>query len=182
MGDIQEIINAIGPTDNLVWDISLYVLFFFNLVMLLLLPDGSTLHTSLVIIVLLSIFIDKTFAFGYLFNSGPYDAETCHGKIFIGTYLIRAAMFVAPLMIAGSTDAGKVRGLGILLGGMAAAYMIGRWYVDQRDVDVTNITCMNTGVVAQTAGFLVAAAYATVRRAGLRTVAVDGDIPVRILR
>lgn len=181
MGDYQEIINAIGPTDNLIWDISLYVLFFLNLIMLFLLPDGSTLHTMLIIIVLISIFIDKTYAFGYLVDSDRYDPETCHAKIFVGTYLIRAAMFVAPLMIAGSTEEGKVRAMGILLGVLSVVYMGGRWFIDQREVSTSNITCM-VDVVAQTSGMFLTLAYATTRHSVLRVITVDRDVPGTVLR
>lgn len=181
MEELREIVNALGPTDNLMWDIALYVLFVLNLLMLLLLPDGSTLHTVLIIAVLISLFIDKTFAFGHVMNSGRFTPETCHAEIFVGTYLIRAAMFVAPLIIAGSTDTGKVRALGILLGFLAAAYMIGRWYVDQREVDTPEITCMATGSVAQAASMTLTVAYATLRRSALRTITIDGHVPVAVL-
>ncbi len=164
MENVQEIINALGPSDQLHWDIILYVLFFLNLVLLIMLPDGATLHTMLTILVLLAVFIDKTYAFGHFMNSGRYTPETCHAKIFIGTYIIRAAMFVVPLIIAGSTDEDKVRALGILLGLIAIGYILGRWYIDQREVDTPEITCMNTGVVAQHAGMILTLAYATLRR------------------
>ena len=182
MGEFKEIISAVGPSDNLMWDIALYALFFLNLIMLFLLPDGATLHTMLVILVLISVFIDKTYAFGHLIKSDRYDPETCHAKIFVGTYLIRAAMFIVPLIIAGSTDSSKARPLGILLGVMAAAYMIGRWFIDQREVETTNITCMNTGMAAQAGVMWITLAYATVRRSWLRAVTVDRDVPGAVLR
>jgi hypothetical protein len=164
MENVQEIINALGPTDELHWDIALYILFFFNLIMLFLLPDGATLHTMLLILVLVSIFIDKTYAFGYFMNSGQYTAKTCHTEIFVGTYLIRAIMFIAPLMIAGSTDKDNVRALGILLGILSTGYLLGRWFLDQREVEAPDITCMATGAVAQNAGMIITLAYATLRR------------------
>lgn len=164
MENVQEVFNALGPTEDLHWDIMLYVLFFFNLVMLFLLPDGATLHTMLIIFVLVAIFIDKTFAFGHFMNSGRYSPERCHAQIFIGTYIIRAIMFVAPLSIAGSTGKGNVRAMGILLGLMATGYMLARWYVEQRDVEAPGVTCMATGAVAQNAGIVLTLAYATLRR------------------
>lgn len=170
MENVQEIINALGPSDQLHWDIALYALFFLNILLLLLLPDGATLHTMLVILVLLAVFIDKTYAFGHFMNSGRYTPETCHAKIFIGTYIIRAAMFIAPLIIAGSTEEGKVRALGILLGLIAIGYILGRWYIDQREVDTPEVTCMNTGAVAQNASMVITLAYATLRRKRSLTV------------
>ncbi len=180
MGDFQPIIDAIGPTENLHWDIFLYVLFFFNLIMLLILPDGSTMHTMLVILVLISIFIDKTYAFGHLLNSGLYTPETCHAKVFVGTYLIRALIFVAPLMIAGSTTEGKIRGLGILLGVLGTGYMAGRWFLEQREFEAADIVCMDVGTVAQNAVMIITLAYATLRRSSA-LFAVDRAVPGAIL-
>ena len=173
MENIQEIIGALGPSDQLHWDIMLYVLFFFNVIMLFLLPDGATLHTMLIIIVLVSVFIDKTYAFGHVMNSGRYTPETCHAKIFIGTYIIRAMMFIAPLIIAGSTDKGNVRALGILLGALGVGYILARWYMDQREVETPEITCMATSMVAQNAGMVLILAYATLRRSLPLRVTLD---------
>ncbi len=119
------------------------------------LPDGSTTGTILSIFVLISIFIDKTFAFGYLIDSGPYTPETCHAKIFVGTYLIRAAMFAAPLTVAASTDNGKVRATGVIAGIGGGIYMFLRWFFDQRNVKAPDITCFNTEVMAQNVGMML---------------------------
>lgn len=181
MGDFQPIIDAIGPTENLHWDIFLYTLFFFNLIMMFILPDGATLHTMLIIFVLISIFIDKTYAFGHLLNSDTYDPETCHAKVFVGTYLIRALIFVSPLMIAGSTEEGKVRGLAILLGILGAGYMIGRWFLEQREYEGEDIVCMNAGTVAQNTVMIITLAYATLRRSAV-LLAVNRVVPGAILR
>jgi hypothetical protein len=182
METLKEMVNALGPTDQLQWDIALYMLFFFNIVLLMLLPDGSTLGTFLGIVVLSSVVIDKTYAFGYIVKAP--DPKYCHAKIFIGTYLIRAAMFVAPLTIAGSTHEGKVRTMGIIAGAWGGVYMFGRWFFEQRDISSTRITCMNTDVMIQSAGlFLLLARLALRDRLSLGMVhrnipaAVLGDLP-----
>jgi len=182
METLKEMVNALGPSDQLQWDIALYTLFFLNAVLLMLLPDGSTLGTFLSIVVLISVVIDKTFAFGYILKAP--DPKYCHAKIFIGTYLIRAAMFVAPLTIAGSTHEGKVRGAGILAGIAGAVYMFGRWFFEQRDVNATRITCLNTEVMIQSAGMILVLARLVLRdRLLLGTVhrgipaAILGDLP-----
>jgi len=143
MEELKAIIHALGPTDQIGWDITLYFLFFINIVVLLLLPDGQTLGTMLSITVLICIFIDKTYAFGHLLKPTDMSPEYCHGKIFIGTYLIRVVIFIAPLTIAGSTDKGKVRAGAIVAGISGAVYSFMRWFMDQRDVSGTRITCMN---------------------------------------
>jgi len=162
MDQIKAIFDALGPSNKyLIWDISLYVLFLLNVVVLMTLPDGSTLGTLLSIIVLIFIFIDKTFAFGHILKAP--DPEYCHAKIFIGTYLIRATIFIAPLTIAGGTHEGKVRTAGIVAGMGGAIYMFMRWFTDQRDVDTTIITCFNTDVMMQNAGTLLVLARVVLR-------------------
>jgi hypothetical protein len=178
METLKEMVNALGPTDQLQWDVALYTLFFFNIVLLALLPDGSTMGTLLSIVVLISVVIDKTYAFGYILKSP--NPEYCHAKIFIGTYLIRAAMFVAPLTIAGSTHEGKVRTMGIVAGVWGGVYMFGRWFFDQRDISSTQITCMNTDITIQSAGMILMLARLVLRnRLCLGTV--HRDIPAAIL-
>lgn len=166
MEEIKAIVNSLGPTDELHWDIALYVLFFVNIIVLLILPDGSTLGTMLSIAVLICIFIDKTMAFGHILKPDDMTPEYCHTKIFIGTYLIRVVIFIAPLTIAGSTDEGKVRAGAIVAGIGGAIYSFLRWFMDQRDVGGTRITCMNpaeTAMMLQSLGVVLILAKITLR-------------------
>jgi len=180
MEELRAILNSVGPSnDTLAWDLALYGLFFLNLITLLMLPDGATTGTILSILVLISIFIDKTFAFGYLIDSGPYTPETCHAKIFVGTYLIRALMFAAPLTVAASTDNGKVRAAGIIAGIGGGVYMFTRWFFDQRDIEAPDITCFNTTVMAQNLGMTLVLARLMLRRR-LRLGVVHRHIPVAV--
>ncbi|MGQ9850680.1 MAG: hypothetical protein ACUVSU_11600 [Aggregatilineaceae bacterium] len=183
MEELRTILSSVGPSnDTLAWDLALYALFFFNLLTLLMLPDGSTTGTILSIFVLISIFIDKTFAFGYLIDSGPYTPQTCHAKIFVGTYLIRALMFAAPLTVAASTDNGKVRTLGIIAGIGGGVYMFTRWFFDQRDIEAPDITCFNTAnaeVMAQNLGMALVLARLMLRHR-LRLGVVHRHIPVAV--
>lgn len=172
MGDLQEIIKGLGPTDQLHWDITLYVLFLLNIVVLLTVPEGNSTATFLSIMVLVFIFMDKTYAFGYMANSGDkYSAEDCHAKIFVGTYLIRAGMFIAPFSIAGFVSEGKSRGPAVLAGIGAVVYSFLRWFMDQREVEAPEITCYNTEVMLQSAGmFLILAKIALRDRLLLGTI------------
>lgn len=180
MEELRAIANSIGPSsDTLLWDITLYVLFFLNLIMLLLLPDGSTVGTLLSMAVLISIFIDKTYAFGYMIDPGPYTPETCHSKVFIGTYLIRAIIFAAPLTIAASTNEGRVRGAAIVAGIGGAIYMFLRWFMEQRDFNAPDIICFNTSVAAQSIGMVFILARVALRDR-LRLGRIDRHVPVTI--
>lgn len=183
MAEIKAILNSVGPSSaHLQWDISLYVLFFLNLVVLLLLPDGQTMGTMLCIGVLISIFIDKTFAFGYILKPQGMTPEYCHAKIFVGTYLIRAAMFIAPATIAGSTDEGKVRAGAVVASIGGAIYSFARWYFDQRTVSTRKIMCFNpveTGMMVQSIGIVLILAK-IVLRDRLLLGAVHRHIPVTV--
>ncbi|MCZ7539306.1 MAG: hypothetical protein M5U29_05195 [Anaerolineae bacterium] len=156
MEELRAILESVGPSnDTLGWDITLYVLFLLNVVILLLLPDGSALGTVLSVGVILCLFIDKTYAFGHLLDSGPYSPEYCHGRIFVGTYLIRAVIFAAPLTVAASIDKGNVRFLGVVAGIGGAAYMFLRWYSDQREVAAPNITCFDSEALVRSASMVL---------------------------
>lgn len=180
MDNMGEIFNSLGPNSGeMIWNIVLYVLFFLNIILLLMVPDGDSMHTLFIIVILMAIIIDKTFAFGYLMDAP--DPVKCHTEDFIGTYLIRAYMFIGPFMVAGSTSEGKVRGLGILIGLGGVAYSIGRWFLEQREAGDGNITCFIIGLwAAQTILPLVPLAYALLRRKlGLF---VDGHVPITVPR
>jgi hypothetical protein len=185
MEDVRTIINSLGPGtgQQLFWDIALYWLFFINFILLFI--DGTSFGTNITMAVLVCIFIDKTFAFGYMFNpkNGLYDndPQTCHAKVFVGTYLIRVAMFAGPFAVAGATNKGKVRAVGILAGLSAVVYMLGRWYFEQRDFKASTITCENTDVVIQSVGMILVLAKIALReRLPLGTI--HRHIPVTIAR
>jgi hypothetical protein len=171
--ELRQIVNSIGPSsDSLIWDLSLYVLFFLNFITLFMLPDGSTMGTMLTILVLISIFIDKTYAFGYMMNPGVYGAKRCHEEIFVGTYLIRAAMFVVPLTVAASTEDGKVRAVGVIAGIGGAIYLFLRWFMQQRNVEAPGVTC------SATIGFVLLAAQMLRDRAWLGVIYGRVPLPV----
>lgn len=147
MDELREILSALWLTNEIHWDISLYVLFVFNLILLLQQPDGQPLATGLVIVVLVAIVIDKVKAFGYMFSASPYyTREQCHEQIFIGTYLIRAVIFAAPLSVAGMTKNPSSRPTGIIAGVLGGVYMFVRWYLEQRDISTTALFCEMTFV------------------------------------
>lgn len=142
MDELREIFSALWLTDELHWDIALYILFVLNLILLIQQPDGQPLPTGLVIIVLVAIVIDKVKAFGYMFPpSAYYTREQCHEQIFVGTYLIRAVIFAAPLSVAGMTKNPGSRPVGILAGVLGGAYLFVRWYLEQRNVATTDLFC-----------------------------------------
>jgi len=181
MEELRAILESVGPSSNtLGWDIALYALFLLNVVILLLLPDGSTMGTGLSIAVILCLFIDKTYAFGHLLDSGPYSPEYCHAKIFVCTYLIRAVVFAAPLTIAASTDKDSVRTMGIIAGIGGAVYMFLRWFSDQRDVAAPNITCFNSEMMVHSASMVLVLGRVALRNR-LGSLTIYRDVPGAVL-
>jgi hypothetical protein len=177
MEELRAILESVGPSsDTLAWDLTLYALFLLNVVILLLLPDGSTLGTVLSIAVILCLFIDKTYAFGHILDSGPYSPEYCHAKIFVGTYLIRAVIFAAPLTVAASTDKDSVRTLGVIAGIGGAVYMFLRWFSDQREVDAPNITCFDSEAMVHSASLVLVLGRVALRN-WLELWAIDRNVP-----
>ncbi len=162
MDELREIISALWLTDELHWDVALYLIFAFNLVLLLMQPDGSPLPVGLCIIVLVAAVIDKTKAFGYMLEVNPYrfTREQCHEQVFIGTYLIRVIMFAAPLSVAGMTKNPNSRWIGIVAGILGGVYMFVRWYMEQRNVPISDLFCAYffSGFAFQQVGLALAAA------------------------
>jgi len=183
MADVKEMISALGLTDEIHWDIALYVLFFLNLILMSLQSGSSAFGALLSIVILVSIVLDKTRAFGYMLDPGPYGPTRCHEEIFLGTYLIRVAMFALPLTIAGMTKNGKARGLGILTGIAGGAYMFIRWYMEQRDVTTKDLTCayLFTTFALQNVGVILVIARLYWRE-NLHLGTVYRDIPVTVTR
>jgi hypothetical protein len=180
MDEFREIISALGPYEGgLGWSIALYVLFFLNVILLIM--EGSSFATNITIVVLLALFIDKTFAFGYMFNPSDMDPRLCHSEVFFGTYIARVIMFAGPFAIAGSTRNGRTRFVAIVAGIGGMTYMFARWWYEQRNSDVSGVTCMvDTGIMMQHAGLLLVLARITLRdRFGFGLV--NGHIPVTVL-
>jgi len=179
MGDLNEIISALGPYEGgLVWSIALYSLFFLNVILLLM--EGSSFGTNIGIVVLICLFIDKTFAFGYMFNPSNMNPRLCHSEVFFGTYLARVVMFAGPFAIAGATKNGKTRMVAIVAGIGGMVYMFGRWFSEQRHSTVSGVTCMvDAHVMMQTAGMLLVLARIALRDR-FRLGTVDRHIPVTV--
>ncbi|MBN1202678.1 MAG: hypothetical protein JXJ20_12570 [Anaerolineae bacterium] len=182
MEDVNEMVNALWLTDEIHWDLALYGLFLLNVILLLMQPEGSSFTTMLGGLVILSIMIDKTHAFGYMLDPGVYEPVRYHEEIFIGTYLIRVIMFVAPLSIAASTKNSKSRGIGVVAGVGGGAYMFIRWYMEQRDVSTQDVGLgyLDMQIAVQSIGMLLVLARIALRNR-LYLGAVHRDIPATVV-
>ncbi|MBN1680053.1 MAG: hypothetical protein JW966_07155 [Anaerolineae bacterium] len=183
MEALQEMVSELWIGDEIHWDLALYWIAFINILVMLLQGDGATLQIMLSIIAVMSAVIDKTHGFGHMLDTGPYSPVKCHEEIFLGTYLIRVAMFVAPLTVAGSTKSPKSRGVAVVAGVSGGAYMFIRWYFEQRDVTSTKLTCstlMATLTLQNMGMFLILARVAL--RDKLTLGAIHRHIPVLVPR
>jgi hypothetical protein len=180
MDTLKPMIDALWLTNEPMWDLALYWLFILNIALLMMQGEGQALASLLLMIVLVSIVIDKTWGFGYMLDPGPYTPVKCHEEIFFGTYLIRVAMFVFPLMIAGMTHNPKSRGVGILAGISGGIYMFGRWYMEQRNSTSTALFCaylFSGQFLMQNAGMVLIVARIALRR---RLGFVNRNVPVAV--
>lgn len=182
MEEFNQMAQSLGPnTGDLLWNIALYIIFGINLLMLFMLPDGSTLQTFLSILVLIAAVLDKTYGFGHILDPSPYTPEYYHEQVFIGTYLIRVIMFVAPLTIAGSTREGSVRAVAIVAALVGVGYAFYRWFRDQRDNPTTDIGYLDLEIMAQSVVMLATLGGSALRRRWYSaTVAIDRDVPVAV--
>lgn len=182
MAEIKQMIDALWLTDKIYWDLLLYWIFLLNVIILFVLPDGSSFQTTITIITIMAVVIDKVYAFGYMLDAGRYTPQRCHEAIFFGTYIIRIIMLVAPLTVAGSTSNGKVRGIGILAAISGGIYAFTRWFIDQRNVSSTALTCafLDLGFAAQTAGMVLILAKIALRDR-LSLGAIHRHIPITVL-
>jgi len=130
----QEILQYILPTSKfLIFDIFLYLIFFFALLALLTMPDKNMVPTFLIGGVLLAVIVAKLSTAATVLPGAPIL-----GLKDFGTYAINVAMLVFPLIAVGTTrkpsSRAKVRStpFAILAGVLGAVYFFLFWIVHQR--------------------------------------------------
>jgi hypothetical protein len=112
--NVQEIIRQLGPYSGLglVWNIMIYLVFFLNLISLFLQSDKTLLPTLVLAAGLLICIIAKL----VIFNPMEF-----------GTFVVNAAMFLAPTLVIGMTKAPKSRPLLILASIISGIYFFAFW-------------------------------------------------------
>ncbi len=108
---------------NSAWDWMVYIIAVLALITLLLQgKKGSLTMTIMLSAVILCCIIDKV----NLVNQQLYSKRE------FGAYLVHIIMFVSPTVVAGMTKAPKSRGWAIMTALMAAVYLFGFWFIEQR--------------------------------------------------
>lgn len=115
------------------WDIYLYVIFFFQVIMLFVLFTGSLRDVIFTGIIIMCTVADKTYLFGFVeggFETIPAAVDWHTTESFL-TFVIRVVMFFLPTIIITQTKIKRARPLAILLAIMSLLYASGRWFFQQ---------------------------------------------------
>ncbi len=117
--NIQEIIQLLGPNAGLglVWNIFIYIIFFFTLITMLLQGDKALFSTILCAASLLLCVVDKLVVI-------PPDE--------FGALIIHAGMFLFPAIVGGMTRDSKSRPPAIIASVVGAVYFFAFWFFLQR--------------------------------------------------
>jgi hypothetical protein len=117
--NVQEIIRLLGPNAGLglVWNIFIYVIFFFTLITMLLQGDKALLTTIICAAALMLCIIAKLAIFP------PRE---------FGSLVINAGMFLFPGIVAGMTRDAKSRPPAIIACVVGAVYFFAYWFFLQR--------------------------------------------------
>jgi hypothetical protein len=125
--NLQEIIRYLSPTpQTMVWDVFLYVIFFFALLSLLLMPDKNLVPTLMIATVLLCALIAK------LSLGSRREAIVERGEF--GMFVVNAVMFAFPLIAAALIRARKSRATApaVITSLIAGVYFFLFWFIIQR--------------------------------------------------
>jgi hypothetical protein len=130
--DFQDIVALLGPGSGqvLLWSIFLYIIFFFALITLLVMPDKNMVPTLLIAGVLLFAIVAKLSVSAPNIGSAPI----LRNREF-GMFVINVGMFVFPLIAIGMTRARKNRAPvpAIITSLTAGVYFFAFWLVAQNN-------------------------------------------------
>jgi hypothetical protein len=130
---LQEILL---PQDT-PWDYFLYVVMFFQFLLLIALFNGSLRDVIFISIGMMAAIADKTFLFGYIFQEGCETiacAKPYHTEESFWTYVARVGMFFFPVLISTQTKQKAAKPLSVLSAILALVYTFSRWFFQQREV------------------------------------------------
>ena len=115
----QEILRLLGPSqDRLIFDILLYITFFFTLITMFLQGDKALLTTIISAAALLLGIIAKLQVFR------PLE---------FGTFVVNAGIFLFPALVAGMTRDSKSRPPAVLAAIVGAVHFFVYWFFFQRN-------------------------------------------------
>ncbi len=116
---LQQVLAHLAPRSgvNLIYDIFLYLIFIFDLILMFGQSDKQTITTimaggaaALAVVAKLDVFTPKSF----------------------GSLIVNAGMFILPLLVVGISKAKKVQPIGVFSGILSAIYFFAYWFFSQR--------------------------------------------------
>lgn len=153
MGNVS-LMDVIKPYETQqVWDIYLYIILLFQLLLLVLLFNGSLSNVIMIAIAILCAVMDKLYIWGFydpgLVNAVPHCSDIADGAAALKcavnfhtttsfmTFLIRLLMFVMPVFVttlAKVPKKNKAPVISLLLAGMTIIYVGGRLFAQQSGI------------------------------------------------
>lgn|GEM_PF-4791630 len=119
----QEVLRLLIPgcMNRVFWDIILYLILLFAIIVMAMQPEGSFNVTLMMAAVIIAVFVDKIQLFGL-----------CGLEVL----LIRIVMFLGPLITAGITQNPKARAPAVITAGLALFYTFILWALE-----LNSVTC-----------------------------------------
>ncbi len=128
--NFQDIVALLGPGTGqaLIWSILLYIIFFFALITLFVMPDKNMIPTLLILAVLLFAIVGKLSVAALALHKQPI----LKNKDF-GMFVINVGMFVFPLITIGMIRARKSKATGpaLITALTAGVYFFLFWFIVQ---------------------------------------------------
>jgi len=154
MGGMENVkfTEVLAPVEGQVaWDYFLYVLLFFQLILLVLLFSGSLRDVIFIAVTVMCAVADKTYLFGFIDPGSTATtlpaAVRFHTLESFYTYGARIIMFALPLLITTQTKISKAKPVCIIVALMSFIYVIARWVVQQRVAGQADFDRSGLGII-----------------------------------
>jgi hypothetical protein len=143
---------------NTVWDIYLYIILFFQLILFITVFAGPLRDLMFVAIPMVAALMDKLYFFGFfdpgIVNRGaPAEAGYAttsawvdaaifhHTEVSFWTYVARVSLFFFPFVIMTLTKMKRAPVMAGIVGGLSLLYTFGRWLFQQSEL--VNISALS---------------------------------------
>lgn len=129
-----SITDALLPVEQYyIWDIILYGLMFFQLILLAVVFSGPLRDVIFVAVMIIAAFADKAYIFGFIEGgASTFDAAIVyHAELAFMTFIARVSMFVFATVLITQTKIKIARPLAVICALYALIYTFARWFTQQ---------------------------------------------------
>lgn len=125
--DILQLLSPMNPNPLIGW--TLYIIIVLVLATMFMQKEGNNTITIMLFTVIIACLIDKVISF-----RPNTPGVAAFRPNLIGSFMLRVIIFVFPIIVAGMTreKSSKARGPAIFASIIAAFYLFGRWFFEQR--------------------------------------------------